>query len=288
VGASLLRGLKPRERFALRGRIIAPHVKTSAQLAQSLLAVASGGRSHPSLSFGSQPPITRITQIVFSRTDNRPVAPKRCEGGQPITANRVNRRRAFTVIELLVVTGILVILMVLVIPALVALSAGNGLSTGGRVVSNLLTIARSEAINRHTSIRFEVATTWPADSSQAFRKITLVQHDNVANTDTQLTGWQTLPAGIAIKDGTAAPPTGKYFLSLNQTQSLTLAGQTISAKYLEFSPTGAPNVDPASAPVRVRVVAGYVAGASITQVFSSDWYELDVDGLIGKTQVNRP
>jgi hypothetical protein len=192
--------------------------------------------------------------------------------------------------ELLVVTGIIAILMTLVIPALVALSASNGLSTGGRVVSNLLTIARSEAINRRTSIRFEVATTWPADPTQAYRKLTLVQYDNVALTYTQLTGWQTLPTGVALKDPSTNPPSGKYFLGVAQTQapSLTLAGQTITTKYLEFAPNGAPNMDPASTPVRIRVVQGFTSGTSVTQAGSSNWYEVDVDGLVGKAQVARP
>jgi Tfp pilus assembly protein FimT len=191
---------------------------------------------------------------------------------------------------LLVVTGIIAILMALVIPALVALSASNGLSTGGRVVSNLLTIARSEAINRRTSIRFEVATTWPADPSQAYRKVAIVQHDAVSGTDTQLTNWQTLPTGIALKDPSTNPPSGKYFLGVAQTQapSLTFAGQTISTKYLEFAPTGAPNVDPTNAPVRFRMVQGFTSGASVTQAGSSNWYEVDVDGLVGKAQVTRP
>jgi prepilin-type N-terminal cleavage/methylation domain-containing protein len=105
----------------------------------------------------------------------------------------------FSLLELMVVVAILVLIAALTIPALTALSGSHGLSTGGRIVSNLLTVARSEAINRRASVRFEVATSWPADPTQVYRKIALVQHDSVSNTDTQITGWQTLPNGVLGK-----------------------------------------------------------------------------------------
>ncbi len=98
----------------------------------------------------------------------------------------------FTLLELMVVVAILLLIAGFAVPALTTLSGGSGLSSGGRIVANLLTVARSEAINRHASVRFEVAITWPSDSTQAYRKIALVQHDFVLNTDTQITGWQTL------------------------------------------------------------------------------------------------
>ena len=60
----------------------------------------------------------------------------------------------FTLLELMVVLAILLVIAGFAVPALTTLSGGNGLSSGGRIVANLLTVARSEAINRHASIRF--------------------------------------------------------------------------------------------------------------------------------------
>jgi Tfp pilus assembly protein FimT len=169
------------------------------------------------------------------------------------------------------------------------LSGGNNLSTGGRVVANLLTVARSEAINRRAPIRFQVATTWPSDSSQAYRKITLVQHDPSTNTDTQITEWQTVPKGASIHPSNSA----KYFFSVAQAQNpkLTLGGQQITSSYLEFTPTGAPNVNPASAPVTCLVVPTYNTSktpAQIVGVAGMDYYAIDVDALVGKPLVRRP
>ena len=121
----------------------------------------------------------------------------------------------FTLLELMVVVAILLLIAGFAVPALTTLSGGSGLSSGGRIVANLLTVARSEAINRHASVRFEVAITWPSDSTQAYRKIALVQHDFVLNTDTQITGWQTLPAGVVINPTS----TGNYFFAVSQSQS---------------------------------------------------------------------
>jgi len=196
----------------------------------------------------------------------------------------------FTLLELMVVLAIILLVAGFTIPALTGLSGGNNLSAGGRVVANLLTVARSEAINRRAPIRFQVATSWPADPTQAYRKIALVQHDPVANSDTQITGWHTLATGIAINSNNSV---AKYFFSVAQAQNpkLTLGGQQITTSYIEFTPSGAPNVDPASAPVTFLVVPAYIGNKSPTQIVGVagvDYYAVDVDALVGKTQVRRP
>src|SRR4051812_44762658 len=137
----------------------------------------------------------------------------------------------FTLIELLVVVAIIAIILGFTVPAVIGLSKSNNLNTAGRIVSNVLTVARSEAINRRTLIRFEIATDWPADPAFAYRKFTVVQHDVQTASDTQLTGWETLPAGTIFQPqdplgGNAKTTDGKYFFILNQMQkpALTIAG----------------------------------------------------------------
>lgn len=195
---------------------------------------------------------------------------------------------AFSLLELMVVLAIMLLVAGFTIPALTGLSVGNNLSAGGRVVANLLTVARSEAINRRAPIRFQVASTWPSDSSQAYRKIALVQHDPSTNSDTQITEWQTVPKGVSIHSSNLP----KYFFAVAQAQNpkLTLGGQQITSSYLEFTPTGAPNINPASAPVTCLVVATYNMSKTATQidrVAGMDYYAIDIDALIGKAVVRR-
>ena len=105
----------------------------------------------------------------------------------------------FTLLELLVVIGLMSLLLVAVVPAVTSLSKSNNINTAGRMVANSLTIARSEAINQRTLIRFEVVTDWPNNPAAAYRKFTLVQHDLTSGTDKQLTKWETLPDGTDLQ-----------------------------------------------------------------------------------------
>ena len=69
--------------------------------------------------FSASSLITNHHPLSHLHPDNRPVAPKRCEGGSLITDNRVNASRAFTLIELLVVIIIIAILAGLLFPAFI-------------------------------------------------------------------------------------------------------------------------------------------------------------------------
>src|SRR5436305_2062157 len=93
----------------------------------------------------------------------------------------------------------MILLVSFAVPAVTSLSKSNNLAGAGRVVANMLTVARSEAINRRALIRFEIATDWPTEPRSAYRKFTLVQHDPATGTDTQLTGWETLPSGTVFQ-----------------------------------------------------------------------------------------
>jgi prepilin-type N-terminal cleavage/methylation domain-containing protein len=210
------------------------------------------------------------------------------------TRPHVLRPLAFTLIELLVVIAIIVLIAGFTIPALKSLSTSNNINTAGRMVSNLLTIARSEAINRRALVRFEVATSWPADPDGAYRKLTLVQHDVTSGSDTQITKWETLPAGVIFQptDPAAGGGAGSYFFVLNQTQSPSLksGAQTIPTTYIEFMPTGALNVTPANSPVRLRMVQGFLPSSATKTVSSTggNWFETSVDALVGRIAITRP
>lgn len=226
----------------------------------------------------------------------RPDSPGRTPAVLAVSSH-VTRHRplstGFTLIELLVVMGIILLLVAALVPAVTSLSKSNNLNAAGRMVSNVLTVARSEAINRRGLIRFEVATSWPGDLDAAYRKFTLVQHDLTSGVETQLTKWETLPAGVIFNPQDPNPGSGSYLFSLNQVQDppLKAGTQTIPTVYIEFVPTGALNVAPASSPVRLRLVQGFLASASATSVTSTgpnNWFDTSIDSIVGRIKIVRP
>jgi prepilin-type N-terminal cleavage/methylation domain-containing protein len=233
--------------------------------------------------------------------------PRLDSGARPHSGIRVPQS-AFTLIELLVVIAIIVMLTFLVAPAMTALSKSNSLSNGGRVLSNLLTTARTQAINQRTIVRLEIATVWPLDASQNFRKVTIAQYDLASSSFKQVSGWETLPQPIVIepKDVYATPPAdidpsptptpgrGTYFVdlftptgSLNLDASCSIAGQPVSCAYFEFLPTGALNT--AVSPVWLRLAVGVVNGANVTHTARGRNYaDVVVDNLVGRIVYSRP
>src|SRR5438132_7643058 len=85
-----------------------------------------------------------------------------------LTSDNWGKAAGFTLLELMVVIAVIIILLSLTIPAVTGLTKSSNLNSGARLVANLLSIARSEAINRRTLIRFEVATYWPNDTTAPY------------------------------------------------------------------------------------------------------------------------
>lgn len=193
------------------------------------------------------------------------------------------RPGAFTLLELLVVMGIIAILLVLVVPAVTTLSKADNLTTAGRIVSNLLTVARSEAINSRSLIRFEIATTWPSEAANAYRKVVVTKHDSTTGVDTPLTNWQALPTGVVFQDPSTLAGAQK------QNPALTFGGQQITSYYIEFQPTGALTIDPSLSPVTFRLVPGFVDGANGPKATSTtNWFDISTDAIVGRVAITRP
>ena len=225
--------------------------------------------------------------------------------------------RAFTLIELMVVIGIILLLVAALVPAVTSLSKSNNLNTSGRLVSNLLTSARSEAISQRRLVQVRVVTKWlnsagTEDTTASFRKYSVWRRpqpdDSQQSTDPndpyiQISKWETLPAGITFEKDTStynfAPTTdpkhpGTYFLdaSLSNTRTgITVPSGTADIAWIEFTPTGATSFTGA-VPTRVYILVteGFWNGMTITSTSSGhpNWLAAAVDTLVGRISVIRP
>ena len=176
----------------------------------------------------------------------------------------MNTRRAFTLIEMLVVIGIISILLVALIPAVNSLSKSSGRKAA---VSNLLGAfeqARAQAIKdgQATYVVFPIFTSGTQATLDRYNyKSYAIFEDDPATpaTPKQLTNWKTLPAGVALR---AAGTTPLSSLSDPATLSITLTfGPDNTAKpfkCLKFNSSGEVESPPSN--VSIAIFEGYVNG----------------------------
>ena len=98
--------------------------------------------------------------------------------------------------ELIVAIMIIGILIGISIPAVTALTTSSGLNTAARKVSNLMELARSEAIARNTVTRFGVALDWPLDEDENYKKCSIWAWDRKTEDFKQIYNWETMPGSV--------------------------------------------------------------------------------------------
>ncbi len=237
-------------------------------------------------------------------------------------------RRAFSLVEVIAVVSVMTVLAGLTAPAMKGLTGSNTLDSGVRKVAGLLSLARNEAIARHTVVRFVVATNWPGKTDANLRRVSLWAWDAHRESDgttdrddlnhyTPLTGWEELPVGVALDPVGAQSPAGAYL----QTASYAVAdatsvrgdylldpnfaaqefaagtgGEQITTRFIEFLPSGNLRIPGGNARQAILVATqGYQkAGGSLTYTTNSgngqpaNWAQVNVDSLTGRVRIYRP
>jgi prepilin-type N-terminal cleavage/methylation domain-containing protein len=91
---------------------------------------------------------------VSRSADHRPVRPSLGEGGSPITDHLV--RAGFTLLELLIVIGIIAVLLVLIVPAFTSLKSAGDVTSAAYTIKGALDTARTyaKANNTYTWVGF--------------------------------------------------------------------------------------------------------------------------------------
>jgi prepilin-type N-terminal cleavage/methylation domain-containing protein len=177
--------------------------------------------------------------------------------------------RAFTLLELLVVIGIIAILLVAALPAVTSLSKSSGRK--GAISSLLGSIeqARSLAIKDGQATYLVLPGQLPpgADSSTiqryGYRSFAIFEdEDDPVNPGTkkikQVSSWKTLPTGVGIRSGSL------NYLAKTTQFNFTPMGSTVTAPFpfLKFNANG--EVDPSSTPsastgtIQFGIFEGYV------------------------------
>jgi len=184
---------------------------------------------------------------------------------------KLRERFAFTLLELLVVTGIIALLMAAIAPAVNSLSKSSGRKAAVSNVLGAIEQARSAAIKdgQRTYFVFSTFTGGPSGTTDPYNyKSYAIFEDDPANAGStkQLTQWRRLPTGVSFRK-----PSLDYLVTKTFAFKPSGASATGTFPYLEFDTDGA--IDPNSTTtqlgtsVQLTIFEGYVSNSS--EVFTS-------------------
>ena len=205
---------------------------------------------------------------------------------------------AFSLVELMVVMGVISVVAAMIIPAVGNLGRSSGLSVASRQLADLARVTRTEAISKRSVMRLFFPMT---GSTADYQRVVVLKRESGGSgmNFEQASGWTKLPEGIVF-DTTNSQfqsnlPGNFIFSALDNRMTVTLSGRQMTGAFIEFVPTGAVRLgrsEPSS--VRLAVVEGEVVDDQMTyrgtgdDGLSDNWAVVSLQGLTGMAQVIRP
>lgn len=221
-------------------------------------------------------------------------------------------KRAFSMVELMAVMAVISVVSGF---AVVGVNNGTGpanLDTASRKVAQYMQLARSEAITRHTVVRFMVAREWSAKEDATLRRFSLWAWNPEVEVFTPITPWEELPVGLIFEpelpsyanasDYAAADPSSvrvDYVLDhkfAERASFVAVDGQgEISTRFIEFLPSGNARIPGAGTRRAAFVLTqgfltpqGDLHYQPRTQTGPANWAQVNLDLLTGNARIYRP
>jgi hypothetical protein len=213
---------------------------------------------------------------------------------------------------MLAVMSIITILTGLTVPAVKGLTSSNALDTGVRKFADLLHLARSKAISRHTVVRVALATQWAGQDDAPLRKASLWSWDPEAQQYFQTTDWENLPTGIIVESSIPSYVLGASY-AVNDGSSVrgdcildssfatqaeftsSATGAAVTMRFVEFLPTGGAQIPGGVSRNVIFVMTpgflnpdGTVTHTAQANGQAVNWAQLNVDTLTGRVRVYQP
>ena len=177
------------------------------------------------------------------------------------------RASAFTVLELLVVLGIIAIMLVALVPAVTSLSKAGGRRAALNSLLGGIEQARAEAIKsgQPTYVVFPTFTSGAQSTLDRYnyRSYAIFEIDPATGVAKQLTDWKSFPAGVALRAaGTAALSNLADPATLTPPVTFTFNPDTSATPFRCFKFNSNGEVQAPAANVLLAVFEGYVNNGS--------------------------
>ena len=193
--------------------------------------------------------------------------------------HRFRSARAFSLVELLVVVGIIAMLAALATPAFNQIQSAEALSRAGQILGDQIILARQEAMTKNRKVEVRLVEVPETGGEKYYRGVQLWLHDEMGIPSKPVTKFTTFPGRVAI-DPAYSP------LLANLTGTTNFSGTTMM-KYQGFVVRSSGALEGA-----VNTDKNYLTVRGLTDmskpVTSANYYAVRVNPVTGRLSIHRP